>query len=173
MSWLRGRLSLLGSFNTQRLATLMDRLDRRCAFFLDLASTAFMDGERRGRGELSEDSSSSVGRLMSFDAATSLPLPGREGGNGRVGSRDCSALPTSNRVHRRPFSSSNRFACSCNSAICWACSSCFASISWNQRRNLSSWARFTGFTVCLGIAKASEIGRSPRSGCTQALAYRL
>ena len=26
---------------------------------------------------------------------------------------------------------------------------------------------------CLGIAKALEIGRSPGSGCTQALAYRL
>ena len=26
---------------------------------------------------------------------------------------------------------------------------------------------------CLGIAKASKIGRSPGSGCTQALAYRL
>ena len=26
---------------------------------------------------------------------------------------------------------------------------------------------------CLGMAKALEIGRSPGSGCTQALAYRL
>ena len=26
---------------------------------------------------------------------------------------------------------------------------------------------------CLGIAKTLEIGRSPRHGCTQALAYRL
>ena len=26
---------------------------------------------------------------------------------------------------------------------------------------------------CLGTAKALEIGRSPGSGCTQALAYRL
>ena len=26
---------------------------------------------------------------------------------------------------------------------------------------------------CLGIAKALEIGRSPRSECTQALAHRL
>ena len=32
----------------------------------------------------------------------------------------------------------------------------------------------SGGTVgCLGIAKALEIGGSPRSGCTQALAYRL
>ena len=26
---------------------------------------------------------------------------------------------------------------------------------------------------CLGMAKALQIGRSPRSGCTQDLAYRL
>ena len=26
---------------------------------------------------------------------------------------------------------------------------------------------------CLGIAKSLEIGRSPRSGCTQVLAYRF
>ena len=26
---------------------------------------------------------------------------------------------------------------------------------------------------CLGIAKALEIGKSPGSGCTQTLAYRL
>ena len=59
----------------------------------------------------------------------------------------------------------------------------FASISWRQRRNWSLGARFAGLLVmavnsdgptgCLGIAKASEIGRSPRSRCTQALAYRL
>ena len=30
-----------------------------------------------------------------------------------------------------------------------------------------------GIVGCLGIAKSVEIGRSPRSGCTQALAYRL
>ena len=32
---------------------------------------------------------------------------------------------------------------------------------------------FDGLTGYLGIAKASEIGRSPGSWCTQALAYRL
>ena len=26
---------------------------------------------------------------------------------------------------------------------------------------------------CLGIAESLEIGRSPRSGCTEALTYRL
>ena len=30
-----------------------------------------------------------------------------------------------------------------------------------------------GLVGCLGIAKALEIRRSPRSECTQALAYRL
>ena len=30
-----------------------------------------------------------------------------------------------------------------------------------------------GTVGCLGIAKALEIGRLPRSGCTQELAYRL
>ena len=30
-----------------------------------------------------------------------------------------------------------------------------------------------GTAKCLGIAKVLEIGRSPKSGCTQALAYRL
>ena len=30
-----------------------------------------------------------------------------------------------------------------------------------------------GSLGCLGIAKALEIRRSPGSGCTQALAYRL
>ena len=30
-----------------------------------------------------------------------------------------------------------------------------------------------GTVGCFGIAKALEIERSPRSGCTQALAYRL
>ena len=50
-------------------------------------------------------------------------------------------------------------------------------------RNWSSGARFVGMLVmavnsdslmgCLGIAKALEIGRSPGSGCTQALVYCL
>ena len=61
--------------------------------------------------------------------------------------------------------------------------SCFVSISWRQRRNWSSMGGFTrlldmavssnGPVGCLRMAKASEIGRSPGSGCTQALAYLL
>ena len=44
--------------------------------FLDWASAAFGDGERRGSGELSEDNSSSVGRSMSSGTAASLPFSG-------------------------------------------------------------------------------------------------
>ena len=161
----------------------MDRLDQRGGLFLDWVSSAFRDGERRGSGELLEDSSSFACRSMSFSVTTSLPFPGRDGGNGLEGSRNCSARSASNRVRRRSFSSNNRFACSCNSAICRAYSSCFASISWRQRRNWSSGAWFAGLLVmavnsdclmgCLEIVKASKIGRSPGSGCTQVLTYRL
>ena len=42
----------------------MDQLGRRGGLFLDWASATFGDGERRGSGELSEDNSSSAGRLM-------------------------------------------------------------------------------------------------------------
>ena len=88
----------------------MDRLDRRDGLFLEWASTVFGDGERRGSGELPEDSSSSASILISSRAATSLPLPGRERGNGRGGSRDCLARPASNWVRRHSFSSRNRCA---------------------------------------------------------------
>ena len=142
-----GRWSLLGSLRTRRLATLMDRLNRRGGLFLEWASAAFGDGERRGSGELSEDSSSSVGRSISSGAATSLPLPGREGGNGRGSSCDCSARPTSNWVPRRSFSSRNRFTFSRSSTTWLACSSCLASISWRLRRNWSSGAKFAGLLV--------------------------
>ena len=70
-----GRWSLLGSLRIQRLATLMDRLDRRGGLFLEWVSSAFGDGERRGRGELPEDNSSFAGRSIPSDLATSLPLP--------------------------------------------------------------------------------------------------
>ena len=125
----------------------MDRLDRRGGLFLDWASAAFGDGERRGSEELPEDCSSSAYRSISSGAVTSLPLPGLEGGNGRGGSYDCSARPASIWVRRRSFSSHNQFACSCNSTISLACSSCFASISSRQRRNWSSEAKFVGLLV--------------------------
>ena len=159
----------------------MDRLDRRGDLFLDWASAAFGDGERRESKELLEDSSSSTSRSMSSGATTSLPLPGREARRGQGGSRNCSVRPASNGVRRCSFSSRNRFACLYNLAICRACSSCFASISCHQRRNWSSRARFAGLLVMavnfdgptryLGIAKASKIGRSLGSGCTQVLVY--
>ena len=113
----------------------MDRLDRRGDLFLEWASAAFEDGERRGSGELLEDNSSFFGRSTSSSVATSLPLPRREGGNGWGGSRDCPARPASNWVRKRSFSSRYRFACSRNSAICLVCSSLLASISWRQDRS--------------------------------------
>ena len=125
-----GRWSLLGSLRTWRLATLMDRLDWRGGLFLEWASATFGDGEWRGSGELPEDDSSSAYSYTSSDATTSLPLSGREGGNGWGGPRDCPARPTSNWVCKRSFSSRNRFACSRNSTIYLVCSSCLASISW-------------------------------------------
>ena len=158
-------------------------MDRRGGLFLDWASVAFGDGERRGSGELPEDNSSSTGRSMSSGTTTFFPLSGRDRGSGRGGPRDFSAWLASNRVRRRSLSSRNRFACSRNSAICLACSSCLASISWRQRRNWSSggwFARLLDMTVssdgpvgCSRMAKDSKIGRSPGSGCTQALAYCL
>ena len=92
----------------------MDRLGQRGGLFLEWVSVVFEDDERNGSGELSEDSSTSAGRSTSFGVATSFPLPGRERGSGRGGSRDFSAWPTSNWVRRHSFSSRNRFACSCN-----------------------------------------------------------
>ena len=154
----------------------MDRLGRRGGLFLDWASTAFRDGERRGRRELSEDNSSSANRSMSSGTTTSLPLSGQDGGSERGGPRDFSVWLASNRVRRSSLSSRN-------SATCLACFSCITSISWRQRRNWSSGGWFAGLldmTVssdgpvgCSRMAKVSKIGRSLGSGCTQAVAYRL
>ena len=91
-----GRWPLLGSLRVRCLATLMDRLGRRDDLFLKWASAAFEDDDRRRRGELPEDNSSSAGRPMSSGIAASLPLLGREGGKGRGGSRDCLAQLVSN-----------------------------------------------------------------------------
>ena len=84
----RGHWFLLSSLRTRRLAILTDRLGRRGGLFLKWASAAFEDGERRGRGELPEDNSSSAGRSISSDTAVSLPLLGWERGKGRGGSHD-------------------------------------------------------------------------------------
>ena len=177
------RRSLLASLRTRRCVVLMDLLGRRGGLFLDWASAAFGDGERHGSGDLSEDNSSSAGRSMLSGTVASLPLSGRDRGSGRRGPQDFSAWQASNRVCRRLLSSHNRFVCSRNSATCLACSSCLASISWHQRRNWSSGGRFAGLldmTVssdspvgCSRTVKTLKIERSPWSGCTQALAYRL
>ena len=104
-----GRWPLLGSLRTRRLAILMDRLSWRGGLFLERASAAFGDGDRRGRGEFPEDNSSSVGRSISSCAVIPLPLPGRGGGNGRGCSCDCSARLAFNWVHRLSFSSRSWF----------------------------------------------------------------
>ena len=72
----------------------MDRPDRRGGLFLDWAFATFGGGERHGSGELPEDSSSFACRSISSGAATSLPLPGREGGKGRGGVAPVSARPS-------------------------------------------------------------------------------
>ena len=82
---------MLGSFSVRCFSILIDRLGRRDGLFLEWASTAFRDDERRRRGELPEDNSSSAGKSISFGIAASLPLPGREGGKGERGEE---ALPT-------------------------------------------------------------------------------
>ena len=137
----------------------MDWLGRRGGLFLHWASDAFGDGECRGSEELSEDNSPSADRSMSSSTTASI------------------------RVYRRLLSSRNQFTCSRNSTTCLAGSSCLASISWSQRRNWSSGGWFAGLLDmtlssdgpmgCSRMAKASEIERSPGSGCTQALEYRL
>ena len=109
-----------------------------------------------------------------------LPELGAHSGRHLGGSRACWTLSGFVGGY---FSCCKWFTRSRNSAICRACSSCFASISWRRRRNWSSMGGFTGLLDmalssngpmgCLRMAKALEIGRSPGSGCTQALAYRL
>ena len=116
---------MMGSLRTRRLMTLTDRLDRQGDLFLEWASATFGDGERRGSGELPEDNSSSADKSISPNAAASLPLSGREGGNRQEGSRDCSTRPVSNWVRRHSFSSCNRFACSRSSATGLVLLSCF------------------------------------------------
>ena len=130
--------SLLASLLIRCRMPLINRLDRRGSLFLDSASASFEDGERCGSGELSEDNSSSAGRSISSGMEAPFPLSGRDGGRGRGGPRDLLARLASKRVCRRSFSSCKRFACSCNSTICRACSSCLASISWRQWRNWST-----------------------------------
>ena len=124
-----GRWPLLGSLHVRCLAKLLDQLGRRDDLFLKWASAAFENDDRRIIGELPEDNSSSVGRSMSSSIVASLPLPGREGGKGLGGSRNCLARLVSNWAPRRSFSSPNRFVYPHSSAIYLACSSCLTSNS--------------------------------------------
>ena len=64
-----GRGPLLGSLRVRCLAVLIDRLGRRDGLFLEWAFTAFGDDERRRRGELPEDNSSSVDKSISYGVA--------------------------------------------------------------------------------------------------------
>ena len=128
-------LSLLASLRTRRLVPLTDRLDRHMGLFLDSASALFWGGERSRSGELLEDSSSSIGGSLSPMRMGSLPLFSRVRGAGWIDPREFLSRLVSRRARRRSFSYCKRFTCSCNSAICLACSSCFTSISWRQRRN--------------------------------------
>ena len=56
----------------RRLATLMDRVARQGGLFLEWASEALGEGERRGSGELPEDNSSSAGRSTSSGATIGI-----------------------------------------------------------------------------------------------------
>ena len=129
------RLSLLASLSTRGHAPLTDLLDRCGGLFLDSASTLFWGGERSRSEELLEDSSSSAGGSLSPMRIASLPLFSRVGGVEWIGPREFSPRSVTRRARRRSFSYCKRFACSRNSAICLAYSSCFASIFWRQRRN--------------------------------------
>ena len=95
----------MGSLRARRLATLMDQVAQRGGLFLEWASAALREGDRRGSGELPEDNSSSAGRSTSSGEETSLPLLVRVGGNGREGSRDCMTQTAFNWVRRYSFSS--------------------------------------------------------------------
>ena len=116
-------------------APLTNRLDRHGGLFLDSTSALLWGGELSRSGELPEDSSSVVRGSLSHMRMGSLPLFGRAGGAGWIGPHEFSPRLVSRRARRRSFSCYMRFACSRNSAICLACSSCFSSISWRQRRN--------------------------------------
>ena len=123
------RLSLLNSLHTQRGMPLMDRLERRGGLFLDSASTLFFGGGISGSGELPEDNSSSVASSLSSGRIGSLPLFCLIGGAEWLLRHAFSIRLPSIQARRRSFSCCRWSARLYNSAICLACSSCFASIS--------------------------------------------
>ena len=127
--------SLLNSLCTRRGMPLTDRLDRLRGLFLDSASTLFFGGGRSRSGELPKEKSSFAAASLSSGQIGSLPLFFLIGGAGWL-------LPCAFSI-RSPFKQVRRRSFSCciwlerlySSAICLACSSCFASMSWRQRRN--------------------------------------
>ena len=132
------RLSLLNSLRTRRGVSLMNRLERRGGLFLDSASTLFFGGVRSRSEELSEDNSSSVAASLPSNRIGSFPLFCLIGGAGSPLPRTFSIRSPSKRACRWSFSYCSWPTRLCNSAIYLACSSCFASMSWSQRRNWSS-----------------------------------
>ena len=122
-------LSLLASLCIRRCIPLITRLEWRGGLFLDSASALFWGGERQGSRELSDDNSSSVGGSLWPGRAGFLPLFFRVKGTCWAALYGFLTLLVSKRVRKRSFSCCKWFACSRNSTIYLACSSCFASIS--------------------------------------------
>ena len=129
------RLSILNSLRTRRGMLLADRLEHRGGPFLDSASTFFFGGSRSKSGELLEDNSSSAATLLSSGWIGFSPLFCLTGGAGWPLFCTSSTRSPSRRVRRRSFSSYRWSARLYSSAICLACSSYFASISWHHQRN--------------------------------------
>ena len=123
------RCSPLNSLRTQRCMPLMERLEWRRGLFLDSTSTLFFRGGKSESGELPEDNSSSAAASLSPSKMGSLPLLCLIGGVRWLLPRAFSPRSSSKRACRRSFSCYRWSAQFCNSAICLACSSCFASIS--------------------------------------------
>ena len=122
-------LSLLNSLHTRRGMPLTDRLERLGGLFLDSTSTLFFGGGRSKSGELSEDNSSSAAASLSSGRIGSLPLFCLIGGEEWLFPHAFLIRSPSKRARRRSFSYYKWSTWPCNSAICLACSSCFASIS--------------------------------------------
>ena len=123
------------SLHTRQGMPLADRLERHGGLFLDSASTLFFGGGRSGSGELSEDNSSSAAASLSSDRIGSLPSFCLTGGAGWLLPYAFSIRSPSRRACRQSFSCCKWSARLCSLDICLACSSCFAFISWHQRRN--------------------------------------
>ena len=122
-------LSLLASLHIRQCVPLIARLEWRGGLFLDSAFALLWGGKRRGSGEVSEDNSSSACGSLWSGREGSLPLFFWVRGTCWVAPCGFSALLVSEWVRKCSFSYYKWFACSRNSTICLACSSCFSSIS--------------------------------------------